>query len=126
VPQGFVAPEMIRWLNGQARTILPPPFRRLVEATIEPFVQTIHDLAVPHMAFGRVCLTGDAAFVPRPHTAASTAKAAANALALANSLEGSEADVELALRRWEPDQIELGRRLRVYGQRLGDRSQFGR
>jgi 2-polyprenyl-6-methoxyphenol hydroxylase-like FAD-dependent oxidoreductase len=78
------------------------------------------------MAFGRVCLTGDAAFVPRPHTAASTAKAAANALALANSLEGSEADVELALRRWEPDQIELGRRLRVYGQRLGDRSQFGR
>jgi hypothetical protein len=30
------------------------------------------------------------------------------------------------LRRWEPDQIELGRRLRVYGQRLGDRSQFGR
>ena len=81
---------------------------------------------VPHMAIGRVCLTGDAAFVPRPHTAASTAKAAANALALANSLEGSEADVELALRRWEPDQIELGRRLRVYGQRLGDRSQFGR
>ena len=70
---------MTDWLHTQAHSILPPTFRRLVEVTQEPFVQTIHDLAVPKMAFGRVCLTGDAAFVPRPHTAASTAKAAANA-----------------------------------------------
>jgi 2-polyprenyl-6-methoxyphenol hydroxylase-like FAD-dependent oxidoreductase len=67
--------------RGQARHVLPPAFVRLVEATDEPFVQTIHDLAVPRMVFGRVRLTGDAAFVPRPHRAASTAKAAANALA---------------------------------------------
>jgi len=82
VPQGFVSPLMADWLRDLARRILPPSFLRLVEATAEPFVQTIHDLAVPQMAFGRVCLTGGAAFVPRPHTAASTAKAAANALAL--------------------------------------------
>ena len=30
-----------------------------------------------------------------------------------------------ALRRWEPDQLELGERLREHGQRLGNRSQFG-
>ena len=89
-------------------------------------MQTIHDLAVPKMAFGRVCLTGDAAFVPRPHTAASTAKAAANALALADCLAASGGDVGEALRRWEPDQLDMGRRLRVHGQRLGNRSQFGR
>jgi 2-polyprenyl-6-methoxyphenol hydroxylase-like FAD-dependent oxidoreductase len=117
---------MTDWLHGQARRILPPAFLRLVEATTEPFVQTIHDLAVPQMAFGQVCLTGDAAFVPRPHTAASTAKAAANALGLADCLTASGGDVEEALRRWEPDQLDMGRRLQVHGQRLGNRSQFGR
>jgi 2,6-dihydroxypyridine 3-monooxygenase len=126
VPQGFVAPGMTDWLHGQARHVLPPVFVRLVEATTEPFVQTIHDLAVPRMAFGRVCLTGDAAFVPRPHTAASTAKAAANALALADCLTATGGDVVDTLRRWEPDQLELGERLRDYGQRLGNRSQFDR
>jgi 2-polyprenyl-6-methoxyphenol hydroxylase-like FAD-dependent oxidoreductase len=85
VPQGMVAADMLGWLHDQAQRTLPPPFHQLVMATQEPFVQTIHDLAVPRMAFGRVCLTGDAAFVPRPHTAASTAKAAANALGLADT-----------------------------------------
>jgi 2-polyprenyl-6-methoxyphenol hydroxylase-like FAD-dependent oxidoreductase len=125
MPQGFVAIGMVDWLHGQARTTLPPTFRRLVEATRETFVQTIHDLAVPMMAFGRVCLTGDAAFVPRPHTAASTAKAAANAMALADCLQASDGDVVEALRRWEPDQLEIGNRLREHGKRLGERSQFG-
>jgi 2-polyprenyl-6-methoxyphenol hydroxylase-like FAD-dependent oxidoreductase len=126
VPQGFVNPSIIEWLHRQARGILPPVFQRLVEATTEPFVQTIHDLAVPRMAFGQVCLTGDAAFVPRPHTAASTAKAAANALALAECLTANGGDVAEALRRWEEDQMELGERLRDYGQRLGNRSQVDR
>jgi 2-polyprenyl-6-methoxyphenol hydroxylase-like FAD-dependent oxidoreductase len=124
VPQGFVRTDMIDWLHGEAHRILPPTFLRLVEATGEPFVQTIHDLAVPQMAFGRVCLTGDAAFVPRPHTAASTAKAAANALALADCLAAASGDVVQALRRWEPAQLEYGEQLRVHGQRLGNRSQF--
>jgi 2-polyprenyl-6-methoxyphenol hydroxylase-like FAD-dependent oxidoreductase len=126
VPQGFVSLGMSDWLHEQARRTLPPLFLRLVEATADPFVQTIHDLAVPQMAFGRVCLTGDAAFVPRPHTAASTAKAAANALALADCLTVAKGDVVDALRWWEPDQLDLGRRLRVHGQRLGDRSQFNK
>ena len=41
------------------------------------------------MAFGRVCLIGDAAFVARPHAAAGTAKAAADAWALAEALDAS-------------------------------------
>jgi 2-polyprenyl-6-methoxyphenol hydroxylase-like FAD-dependent oxidoreductase len=126
VPQGMVAPHTLGGLHKQAQRILPPPFLRLVTATAEPFVQTIHDLAVPQMGFGRVCLTGDAAFVPRPHTAASTAKAAANALALADCLRATGGDVVEALRQWEPHQLELGERLRDYGQRLGNRSQFDR
>ena len=126
VPQGMVAPDMLGWLHDQAQRTLPPSFLRLVMATQEPFVQTIHDLAVPKMAFGRVCLTGDAAFVPRPHTAASTAKAAANALALADCLGVAEGDMVETLRTWERDQLALGQQLREHGKRLGDRSQFGR
>jgi 2-polyprenyl-6-methoxyphenol hydroxylase-like FAD-dependent oxidoreductase len=124
VPQGLVSPLMADWLHDHARRILPPPFLRLVEATGEPFVQTIHDLAVPKMAFGRVCLTGDAAFVPRPHTAASTAKAAANALGLADCLTATSGIVVEALQRWEPAQLDYGEQLRVHGKRLGDQSQF--
>ena len=125
VPQGMVGSEMLDQLHLRSRSILPPIFCRLVEATQEPFVQTIHDLAVPQMAFGRVCLTGDAAFVPRPHTAFSTAKAAANAMTLADALTISKGDVVAAIERWEPGQLDLGKRLRIQGQRLGDRSQFG-
>jgi 2-polyprenyl-6-methoxyphenol hydroxylase-like FAD-dependent oxidoreductase len=126
VPQGFVSAGMVDWLHDQARRILPPTFRRLVETTTEPFVQTIHDLAVPKMVFGRVCLTGDAAFVPRPHTAASTAKAAANAIALADALAVANGNVVEALRLWEPDQLEYGKWLQIQGRRLGNRSQFDR
>jgi 2-polyprenyl-6-methoxyphenol hydroxylase-like FAD-dependent oxidoreductase len=126
VPQEFVAPDMLDWLHHQAHHTLPPIFLRLVKATGDPFVQTIHDLAVPKMAFGRTCLTGDAAFVPRPHTAASTAKAAANALALADCLSAAKGDVVEALREWEPAQLDMGRHLRLQGQLLGNQSQFGR
>jgi 2-polyprenyl-6-methoxyphenol hydroxylase-like FAD-dependent oxidoreductase len=126
VPQGLVAPDMLGWLHDQARRILPPTFQRLVQATGDPFVQTIHDLAVPQMAFGRVCLTGDAAFVPRPHTAASTAKAAANALALADCMATAKGNVVEVLQAWEPGQLALGEWLRVSGQRVGNRSQFSR
>jgi 2-polyprenyl-6-methoxyphenol hydroxylase-like FAD-dependent oxidoreductase len=124
VPQGYVSSGVVDWLHDQARRILPPTFLRLLEATPEPFLQTIHDLAVPKMAFGRVCLTGDAAFVPRPHTAASTAKAAANALALVDSLTAANGNVVEALRHWEPAQLDYGEQLRVHGQSLGNRSQF--
>ncbi|CAA9480226.1 MAG: 2-polyprenyl-6-methoxyphenol hydroxylase and related FAD-dependent oxidoreductases, partial [uncultured Rubrobacteraceae bacterium] len=77
------------------------------------------------MAFGRTCLVGDAAFVPRPHTAASTAKAVTNATTLAESLGSHGDEVAAALKAWEPAQLRLGRRLEEHGRALGDGSQFG-
>ncbi len=124
VPRGLVSSVMVDWLHDSARRILPPTFMEVVQRTKDPFVQTIHDLAVPKMVFGRVCLAGDAAFVPRPHTAAGSAKAAANALALADCLASAKGHVVEALRQWEPDQLIYGEQLKVYGQRLGNRSQF--
>jgi 2-polyprenyl-6-methoxyphenol hydroxylase-like FAD-dependent oxidoreductase len=76
------------------------------------------------MTFGRVALVGDAAFIPRPHTAASTAKAAANAIFLADALVRHNHDVIKALPAWEPSQLAYGRQLMASGQQMGNRSQF--
>jgi hypothetical protein len=55
-----------------AESVLPPPFKALLRATKEPFVQAIMDLACPRLVFDRAILAGDASFVIRPHTASST------------------------------------------------------
>jgi hypothetical protein len=62
--------------------------------------------------------------IPRPHTAASTSKAAANARALGKALAANQLDIDAALQEWEPQQLDLGRRLEIQGRTLGDRSQF--
>jgi 2,6-dihydroxypyridine 3-monooxygenase len=124
VPQGAVKDELVKQQKDVAERILPGVFRQLIIATNDPFIQTIYDLSVSQMAFGRVCILGDAAFVPRPHTAASTSKAATNAIALANSIaNSSNGDVVGALKKWEPSQLELGNCLTL-GISLGNRSQF--
>ena len=125
VPPGEVRESVAVDLKTLAQERLPSAFRNLVEATEEPFIQTIYDLSVSQMAFGRVCLLGDAAFVPRPHTAAGTFKAAANALELAEYARHSGGEVAEALKKWEVQQLELGNHLKLVGQTLGDRSQFG-
>ncbi len=125
IPRGQMSPELIERQREIARQVLPPAFAELVLATSDPFIQPIYDLSVPQMAFGRIALMGDAAFVPRPHTAASTAKAAGNALGLGEAIERFGRDVEGALRAWEPAQLRMGFSLREQGMALGNRSQFG-
>ena len=50
----------------------------------------------PRMAFGRLCLIGDAAFVARPHAAAGTAKAAEDGWQLARALRASISEDEVS------------------------------
>ena len=76
------------------------------------------------MAFDRLALVGDAAFIPRPHTAAGVSKGATNAIALADALVAKDHDVAKALHSWETDQLRLGMHLWKVGQELGKRSQF--
>jgi 2-polyprenyl-6-methoxyphenol hydroxylase-like FAD-dependent oxidoreductase len=123
IPPGLIASSVEQAMRSYANQVLVPPFQKLVAATKEPFVQAILDLGVPQMAFDRVALVGDAAFIPRPHTAASTSKAAANAIALADALIEHQ-DVAAALSVWESDQLALGMRLWKQGQALGEQSQF--
>src|SRR5712672_987872 len=124
VPPGMVCAEHWQKQMEIARAFLPPQFRELLEATQEPFVQSILDLAVPQMAFGCVALVGEAAFVLRPHTAAAAAKAAADGMALAEALREGDDNLAENLRRFETPQMQMGLRLRDYGIRAGNQSQF--
>jgi 2,6-dihydroxypyridine 3-monooxygenase len=84
----------------------------------------VFDIEVPRMAFGRVCLIGDAAFTLRPHAAAGTAKAAEDAWKLGEAVRKMGGDVVAALKRWEPGQLELGRQVLARTRDAGRRSQF--
>lgn len=126
VPEGLLDPRWRDFIHSEAEVLLPPAFRAVVQATPEPFMQAIRDLAMDAMVHERVILLGDASAIPRPHTAASTAKAASNALALKTALAQQPEDIDSALARWQPAQVELGKSLQAYGQSLGNPLMFGR
>jgi 2-polyprenyl-6-methoxyphenol hydroxylase-like FAD-dependent oxidoreductase len=120
LPPGALPDTQAAMLRADAARLLAPQFAALVQRTGEPFVQAILDLAVPRMVFGRVLLLGDAAFVPRPHTAGGAAKAAANALALAQALDQTGVPIDERLRAWEVLQVRAGRTMVDWGRRMGD------
>lgn len=111
-------------LREQADEVLAPPLAEMVRRTAQPFVQVVFDLAVPQMAFDRICLIGDAACALRPHAAVGTAKAAEDSWKLAEAMEECDLDVREALRRWEPGQLELIQRALERTREAGERLQF--
>ena len=121
LPPGTVKDEDIASLRRMSSAQLAPTFQALVSATKEPFVQAVLDLQVEQMVFGRAILVGDAAFVPRPHTAGSTAKAAANALSLARSLQSAGTDIDAALADWQTRQLREGVGMTEWGMHMGNR-----
>jgi 2-polyprenyl-6-methoxyphenol hydroxylase-like FAD-dependent oxidoreductase len=84
----------------------------------EPILQSIYDLESPCMAFDRVAILGDAAFVARPHVAAGVSKAADDAAALAQALQ-AEPDVPAALKRFEAARLPENHRIIERARHLG-------
>ncbi len=125
VQEGFVKPEYIKEQRQIAEDVMPPIFKELIRATKNPFLQTINDLSVNRMYVNRVLLVGDASFTPRPHTAASTAKAVANGVSLCEALLEYPDNVEQALAIWEKPQLQMGNYLKQRGMAMGNQSQFG-
>jgi len=123
VPPGFVHTAQLDELHSATRD-LAPTIREVVAKSVDPFVQAIFDLESPRLVFDRVLIMGDAAFTARPHVAAGTAKAAADAWALHDALRAADGDIDVALATWEPQQLELGRAVVARSRRMGQSSQF--
>ncbi|MBB2989239.1 2,6-dihydroxypyridine 3-monooxygenase [Mycolicibacterium iranicum] len=119
---GQVQDRFVDEMRSAAADVLAPAAAEVVCRTEQPYLQAVYDVGAHQMAVGRVALVGDAASAARPHAAAGTAKAAANAWALYDALSDS-ADVAEALAKWEPGQLELAQRLLRRVKEMGTRSQ---
>ncbi len=105
IPPPLIRRDAIAEMRADAERLLGPQFRQVVKLIDEPILQPIYDLESPRMAFGRVAIAGDAAFVARPHVAAGVSKAADDAAALAEALN-AESDVATALKRYEAARLK--------------------
>jgi len=118
IPPPLIRKSVIAEMRADARRLLAPQLQEVVNLAPQPFLQTIYDFETPQMAFGRVAIVGDAAFVARPHVAAGVAKAAEDTMALADAL-AVEPTVEAALKSFEAQRIGIGRRIVARGRALG-------
>ncbi len=117
IPPPLIRAEPIAAMRAAAERLLAPQFRAIVRLIDEPILQPIYDLESPRLAFGRVAILGDAAFVARPHVAAGVSKAADDAAALVEALEAD--DVAAALRRFEAARLPDNRKIIERARHLG-------
>ena len=118
IPPPLIRRTAIADMRAAAERLLGPQLRAIVRLMAEPILQPIYDLESDSMAFGRVAILGDAAFVARPHVAAGVSKAAEDATALAEALADSD-DVAAALRRFEAQRLPLNHRIIERARHLG-------
>jgi 2-polyprenyl-6-methoxyphenol hydroxylase-like FAD-dependent oxidoreductase len=118
IPPPLIRRDAIAEMRADAKRLLAPQCRQIVRLIEEPILQPIYDLESPHMAFGRVAIIGDAAFVARPHVAAGVSKAADDAAALVAALQ-AEADVPSALKRYEAARLRENYRIIERARHLG-------
>ncbi|MDO8875417.1 MAG: FAD binding domain-containing protein [Pseudolabrys sp.] len=118
IPPPLIRKEAIAEMHDAAERLLAPQFRAVVRLIEEPILQPIYDLVSPRMAFGRVAIVGDAAFVARPHVGAGVSKAADDAAALVNALQQHD-DVESALKAYEAARLDENVRIIEWARHLG-------
>jgi 2-polyprenyl-6-methoxyphenol hydroxylase-like FAD-dependent oxidoreductase len=118
IPPPLIRPEAIAEMRADAERLVAPQFRQIVRLIEEPILQPIYDLESPRMAFGRVAVVGDAAFVARPHVAAGVSKAADDAASLAGALQ-ADANVETALKTFEAARLPQNHQIIERARHLG-------
>jgi len=118
IPPPLIRAEPIAAMRAASERLLAPQMREIVRLIDEPILQPIYDLESPHLAFGRVAIVGDAAFVARPHVAAGVSKASDDAAALAEALDSGD-DIENALRRFEAARLPDNRKIIERARHLG-------
>jgi 2-polyprenyl-6-methoxyphenol hydroxylase-like FAD-dependent oxidoreductase len=118
IPPDRIRPEVIAAMHATAERLLAPAFVDVVRATPEPLFQPIYDLESSRLAFGRVVLLGDAAFVARPHVGLGVTKAAGDAVALVDAL-AAHGDMAAGLRNYEAQRLEFGKAIVAHARTLG-------
>lgn len=118
IPPPLIRPELIAGMRADAAATVSPAAAAVVGAAAQPMLQAISDLACPTLAFGRIALLGDAAFVARPHVAGGITKAAMDARALVDALAAG-ADVPEALVAYSGRQVAFGQALVDHARFLG-------
>jgi len=119
IPSPLIRAELIRDLKVSAKARLAPQIAALITRTAQPILHPIFDLESPRMAFGRVALLGDAAFVARPHVGMGVTKAALDAQGLTDALAASGGDLAAALARYDRERRRFGSLVVERGHRLG-------
>ena len=119
IPPDRIAPGTIAAMRRAAAELLAPPFVEVVEKTEQPFFQPIYDLESPQLAFERIAILGDAAFVARPHCGMGVAKAAGDARVLVDRLREAGDDVPAALAAYSRERVAFGRMIVAHARRLG-------
>src|SRR4029077_5701756 len=118
IPPPLIRRAAIEDMRAAAERLLAPQFRAIARLmSSEPVLQPIYDLETPRMAFGRVAVIGDAAFVARPHVGAGVSKACDDVTTLADAVTGD--DIERALRAFEAKRQPVGRRIIERARHLG-------
>jgi 2-polyprenyl-6-methoxyphenol hydroxylase-like FAD-dependent oxidoreductase len=113
----LIRPGVVAAIKATARALVAPQVAEIFARTPQPFFQPIFDLDPPQIAFRRVALLGDAAFVARPHVGAGVTKAALDAASLAAAVSGD--DVVAGLLRYQREQKPFGSGLVALGRREG-------
>lgn len=122
LPPNKVSWKHVAAARQAARARLAPQFAEILEKTAQPFLQPIYDCSSRRIAFERIALMGDAAFVARPHVGMGVTKAAQDAMALMDCIatHGANAEGLMAFEqlRLQPGQaaVERARRLGAYMQ----------
>jgi 2-polyprenyl-6-methoxyphenol hydroxylase-like FAD-dependent oxidoreductase len=118
IPPPLIRRAAIADMRAAAERLVAPQLAEIVRLMAEPILQPIYDLESPRMAFGRVAIIGDAAFVARPHVAAGVSKAAEDAQALAEALVGAD-DVAEVLRSFQARRLPVNTRIIERARHLG-------
>jgi 2-polyprenyl-6-methoxyphenol hydroxylase-like FAD-dependent oxidoreductase len=118
IPPPLISREVIAEMRAAAETVLAPQFRDLIRIAGQPILQAIYDIESPRMAFGRVAIIGDAAFVARPHVGAGVTKAAQDALSLSRALSHASS-IEEGLAAMEASRLAFGRCIIARARELG-------
>ena len=104
VPRGKVRQEAWAEQCDRGSSLLPGPYKEVMNKITEPFLQVIMDYCSPRASFhdGKVLLVGDARTLLRPHIAFSTNQAAFDCRGVEKLVKG-----EITAAEWEEEVVQF-------------------